>query len=201
MIRLGMIRLGLLLILASLAVACRGSEPSISRQPVPVVAIAPDVQLVLPRPAELGRTIDAVQQVMARREGGTHIFEVRLQADGHRVRLVGTDPAGRRAMTIDWREDLLVVERAPWLPEAVRPENILADLVLAYWPDAALRRVLAGTRLSLTGGPDERVVRRDGNELVAVRYDGNRDPFSGAVRLRNTAWGYELDINSVIVSP
>jgi hypothetical protein len=196
-----MMRLSLLLLVAALAVACRGSEPAVSNQAVPTVAIAPDTPMVLPRPAELGRAVDAVQQVMARREGGIHIFEVRLQADGQRVRLVGTDPAGRRAMTIDWHEGQLAVERAPWLPEAVRPENILADLVLAYWPETALRRVLAGTNLSLTSGPGERVVRRDGHELVVVRYDGNRDPFSGAVRLRNTAWGYELDIHSMIVSP
>lgn len=185
------------LLLPLVAAACSAA----SERPVPSVAIATDTQFVLPATGELGRPVDAVQQVTARHEGRVHVFEVRLQARAGQLRLAGTDPAGRRAMTIDWTDGNLAVERAPWLPETVRPENILADLVLVYWPEAALRRVLAGAGATLSAEPGSRAVRRDGRELVTVRYDNAADPWTGTARLRNLAWGYELEIRSVTLTP
>jgi hypothetical protein len=193
-------RLKLYLWGAVLAVAGCASAPPLADAPAGV-AIGPDTRLVLPAPAELGRPVDAIQQVTARRDGSVYVFEVRLHASADQVRLAGTDAAGRRAMTIDWTADRLSVERAAWLPETVRPEHVLGDLVMVFWPEASLRRALLQADASLTADASGRMVRRDGKDLVAVRYDSNLDPWSGVSQLRNLAWNYEIEIRSQRLAP
>ncbi len=64
--------------------------------------------------------------------------------------LITTDPFGRRAMTLTWRDSGLTVEKAaPFVPDFIRPENILADITIAYWPEAAVRAGLAGSGATL----------------------------------------------------
>jgi hypothetical protein len=186
---------------AVLAVAGCAAPPPGPDATAAGVAIAPETRLVLPAPAELGRPVEAIQQVTARRDGTVYVFEVRLHAAADQVRLAGTDAAGRRAMTIDWTAGRLTVERAAWLPDTVRPEHVLGDLVIVFWPEGALRRALLQAEASLTADARGRVVRRDGKDLVSVRYDDNADPWSGVSRLHNLAWNYEIEIRSQRLVP
>lgn len=182
------------LLTAILAVsACAApSPPALDRVP-----IAPGVTLALPGPGGLGRTIDAVQMVTARRGADIFVFEGRLSAKADSLILVGTDSMGRRAMTLRWNGTRLEVERASWLPDSLHPENILADIMLLYWPEAALRPNLTGADIVITQGG--RQIRRDGAELIAVRYDG--DPWSGTATLRNLVWDYEIEVRSMVMAP
>lgn len=179
-----------LLILVSLL--CLGACAA-PRQAAEPVSLAPGITLALPSPADLGRRIEAVQMVTARRDGESHVFEVRLSVDGERLLLVGTDSLGRRAMTVTWGHGRIAVERADWLPESLRPENVLADIVLIYWPEAVVRQGLSGAGLVQNGD-----VRRVG-EVILVSWRG--DPWNGLAHLSNSAWGYELDVRSVVVGP
>jgi len=56
---------------------------------------------------------------------------------------------GRRAVTITWTGQNVSAETAPWVPETLRPGSMLADIILIYWPEAAVRRALPdGARCS-----------------------------------------------------
>lgn len=159
--------------------------------PSQAVVIARDVALVLPAAADLGRPVEAMQMVSVRRQGETHVFEARLSVDGQRLLLVGTDSLGRRAMTIEWRGEVVIMDKAPWVPDALRPENILADIVLLYWPEAVVARSLRGATVS--GDVSGRHI----GEAIRISWDG--DPWNGRSRLLNQSFGYELDIRSVTV--
>jgi hypothetical protein len=161
------------------------------------VAVAPGLELALPGPAELGRSVEAAQMVTARHGGDVFTFEGRLSASPAGLLLVGTDSMGRRALTIEWDGRTLTVERAAWLPDSVRPENVLADIMLLYWPEAALRQGLAGSGASLAAGHNGRSVRKDGAEVITVSYDG--DPWTGLAHLRNLAWDYDIEVRSAMV--
>lgn len=176
----------LLLCLASVACA------PVQQAPEPIT-VAPGVTLTLPSPADLGRRVEAVQLVSARRDGDVQLFEVRLSADRDRVLLVGTDTVGRRVMSIEWRDQGVVAERAAGVPGSLRPENVLADIVMLYWPEQAVRRAVLGAALTQDGGG------RTIGEVIRVSWDG--DPWSGRARLANASFGYELDIRSTLVSP
>lgn len=164
-----------------------------SRSEVAPVMVAPGITLALPSPGALGRNVEAVQMVAARHGGDTVVFDGRLSVEPGRLLLVCSDAMGRRAMTVTWTEAGLEVEKAGWLPENLRPENILADIVLLYWPEAVIRQGLRGAALSETTGG------RTVGEAIAVSWQG--DPWTGLSRLRNTAWDYDLEIRSALVRP
>jgi len=176
------------LLLTLVLAACATVPPASDR-----VLVAPGVTLALPAPGELGRREDAVQLVTARRDGETFVFECRLSVDGERLLLAGSDSMGRRAMTVTWSRDGIVVERADWLPETLKPENVLADIVLLYWPEEAVRRGLSGAPLIQT--PQGRSV----GDSIVVSWRG--DPWNGLSRLVNRPWGYEIEVRSARVAP
>lgn len=166
---------------------------------VDTVAVAPDILLVMPSPGDLGRLVDVMQLITARRGSDVYVFEGRLSATADSLLLVGMDGMGQRILTIRWTEGRMEVERASWLPESVRPENVLADIILVYWPEDSLRRALAPSGASLESSAGSRVIRQHGNDIIDVHYEGQ--PWSGVARLRNLAWKYEIEVRSVSVTP
>ena len=168
--------------------ACASPQPATDQ-----VVIAPGITLHLPQPADLGRQVDAVQLVTARYGNESFVFEARLSVERNRLRLVGSDAMGRRAMNVTWADGRMDVERAGWLPETLRPENILADIVLLYWPEDVVRNSLSGADLH------ETPTGRNVGNVITVSWQG--DPWSGIARLRNNAWDYDLEIRSAMVGP
>jgi hypothetical protein len=152
--------------------------------PPDAVMVAPGALLTLPAPAALGREIEAVQMVSAHHGGEDFTFEGHLSVTRERVLLAGTDGFGQRLMEIRWDGKAVIAQKAAFLPDALRPENILADVMMIYWPDAAIQAGLHGAPL---GG------------RVAIERD--RDPWNGHAHLANRAWDYEIDVRSSVVSP
>jgi hypothetical protein len=172
----------------ALLTACAAPPPVTER-----VTIAPGISLDLPAPGDLGRSVESVQMVTARHGGDSFIFEGRLSVTPDRLLLAGSDSMGRRAMTVTWTKGRVEIERAAWLPDSLRPENILADMVLLYWPEAVVRQALGDTGLIQT--PDGRSV----GDVIRVLWQG--DPWGGLARLHNSAWDYDLEVRSVMVGP
>jgi hypothetical protein len=189
---------GALLVVGVLVAGCAASVDTVER-----VVIAPDLTLELPAPAALGRTVDASQVVTAHYGRESYGFEARLAIGPDQVRLVGTDPMGRRALVITWNGRTLTVQRAAFLPETVRPENVLADIILIFWPEAALRRGLAAAGGTVTVRGATRAIGRAGDgageEAITIRYEG--PPWSGLTHLTNHAWHYAIDVRSAAVGP
>lgn len=181
--------------LIALAALCLGAcaLPMASPDPTPDrVPVAPGVTFALPPPAGLGRVVEAVQLVTARHGDDVFLFEGRLSVTADAVVMVGTDPLGRRAMSLRWTAAGLEVERADWLPASLHPEHVLADIILLYWPDHAIAGHLTGAVVEAVS--DGRRIRRDGKDVIIIRYQG--DPWVGVARLENLAWGYKLDVRS-----
>ena len=168
--------------------ACAGS-PSVPER----VLIAPGVTLALPSPADLGRRVEAVQMVTARHGDLTFLFEGRLSVTPERLLLVGSDPLGRRALTVTWADGRMAEERAAWLPDGLRPANILADIILLYWPDGVLRQSLAGAGLEQT------TTGRKVGGVIELSRTG--DGWNGTAHLRHLAWDYDIEVRSVVVEP
>ena len=173
------------LILLVLALAACASPPP--------VTVARGVELDLPSPGELGRRVEAIQMVTARRGDDVQAFEVRISASPERFLLVGTDSLGRRVMAIDWQDGAVSVERAPTVFDGLRPENVLADIVLMFWPEQVLRRSVRGAAVVADGDG-----RRVGD---AIRVTWAGDPWSGRSRLVNASLGYEIEVRSAVVTP
>ncbi|MEO0036513.1 MAG: hypothetical protein RLZZ501_2536 [Pseudomonadota bacterium] len=178
-------------LLALLLSACAEAPP-----PPVVATVAPGVTLALAA-AGRGEPVEVVQLVAADHGDDTFLLEARLSAGPGRLLLVGTDPMGRRAMRLDWHDGRLEIERAPWVPEDLPPANVLADLMLLFWPAELVRDALAGAELIEDG--DTRLLRRDGQDLVVVRR--GPDPWEGEASLDHRLWHYHLSVQSHRVAP
>jgi hypothetical protein len=171
--------------------------PPVSAEEAALPLVAPKRQIVLPLPAELGRSVDAAQIITLRRDGKVFAFEARLSVTPERLLLVGVDSLGRRAMTMHWSEAGLSSEVAPWVPSTLRPGSVLADLVLLYWPEPAVRTALARSGMTFAGSPRERSILGEEGPILKASYGFDlQRRWTGHLHYRNYAWGYEVEILS-----
>jgi hypothetical protein len=159
---------------------------------------APTRSLVLPQPADLGRNVQAMQLITVQRDGDTYVFEGQISITPERFLLVGTDAMGRRAMTVTWTDTGVTTETAPWMPSALRPDSMLADIVMLYWPEDVVRRAIAPAGAELVTDAMSRSVRIDGRDVLHAEYDGaGASPWTGSLHYANHGWGYEITVRSV----
>lgn len=165
----------------------------------PVTVPHPRRMGVLDLPAVPGYpgTLAAVQSIhVARGDRGGDVQAV-LEVSAERLALVVSLPFGPRLADILWSADGVVVRRGAGLPpgaEAVQPEDVLADIVLAYWPEANVRASLR-PGLSLAVAHDRRMVTQNGAVLIDIQRQ-DADPWNGVTRLDNRSYGYRLTIES-----
>lgn len=159
--------------------------------------------MILPPPSELGRDLHAVHLVTARYGERTVSFEGHIDASAGHFRLAVVDPLGRRALTVDWTGNQVAFDAAPWFPGELRPQNMLADLVLIYWPAEILQRALRPAGVSFEATSSHRVVTRDGQEIIRADFTpvSGPDPIGARVLFRNLAFGYSLDIRAAGLVP
>ncbi|HUC64088.1 MAG TPA: DUF3261 domain-containing protein [Stellaceae bacterium] len=163
--------------------------------------IAPDLRFRIPSPGELGYSISAEQLVTAHYRGDVQTFEAHLSVSPQRLVLIGFDPFGRRAFTLTSGNGSTSFDAAPGLPKGLEPGNILADVAIVYWPDAAVERGLPSSA-ELRSRDDHRTILVDGHEVIRVDYD--TPPARGWPRIahyRNEAFGYALDLRSTVTPP
>jgi hypothetical protein len=159
--------------------------------------IGPGREIVLPRPREMGRSLEVAQLVTLQFAGQSLTFDARLSITRDRLVLVGIDGMGRRAMTVAWNGEAMTVEAAPWLPPAARPASMLADVVVLFFPIAAVRHTLEAAGCELVITKRTRVVRCGEAEVIQAEYDEQSTAlWNGKLRYWNRAWGYEAEVRS-----
>ena len=177
--------------------ACTAHSPDASPDHV---VIAPGLALIMPDPASLNRRIEAAQLVIARYRTQTIAFEARISAAPDHFDLLCIDTLGREAMRIHWTQTGIVAEKAPWVPENLHPENMLADIVLLYWPEPIVAQSLAASGGTILAEPGLRSIRLLGKELIHAEFQPiGADPWNGKARYRNMPRDYALDIQSRLI--
>lgn len=170
--------------------------------PQEMISLAPGLSFRLPESPGLGRRIEAAQLVTIRHGDRVFVFEGRVSLTADRFRMVGLDPLGRRALTVDWTGKDIAFEAAPWLPEELRARNLLADLVLIYWPTPMINKILAGSGAELDSRPSHRVISKDGEKVARIDYTPSRDRvWNGYARYQNFVRDYVIEIRSTELSP
>jgi hypothetical protein len=150
------------------------------------------------RPADLGRTVDAVQLVSVSRDSAAFTIEVRLSVRAQQLRFVAQDMIGQRLMTVLWNGTDVVEERSPYLPAFIVPKGLLADLVAICWPERVVRQALESSGSTLSTQNNERIILAGGRETMrATRSWGPQGPWTGRLSYRNVRAGYTVDVQSV----
>ena len=86
------------------------------------------------------------------------------------------------------------IYRADWLPDTARTEDVLARLVLAYWPLEIAREGLpAGTQLRVFS--DQRFVENTSGQILTITSDGE-NPWTSKTVIDQPDAAFRLTISS-----
>jgi hypothetical protein len=164
------------------------------------VAIAPNVEMGIPSGSKLGYTLTATQLITAHFRGRSQVFEAYVSVSPSKIFIIGLDPLGSRVVTITATEGGISSELSRTVPSFFRPENMLADFVIVYWPASEIRRGLAGTDASLHEDLKERRIDMAGRAIVRVTYDSpHQDVWPELAHLENFVCDYRLDVESKVI--
>ena len=159
--------------------------------------IAPNVPLSLPAPT-LAEPLTRQQLLLASAQSKQYQLLTVLEAGPQGITLVGLMPTGARLFKVQYDQSGIHSERLLPLPGSALPPpaQVLADVMLCYWPVADWQpRLPAGWQLRDEG--DYRRLRDPAGALVTeIRYQhwqGKREPIS----LTQHRFGYALQLENL----
>lgn len=136
--------------------------------------------------------VEVVQLLKGNYGDKEFVFQVVLSLQEERLSLIGLDPMGRRAFTVKWDKDGMHSEKASWMPDQLKGEHILYDLMLAYWPLESLNRPSD----IIIEGKYKRLVTHNGENRVTIsRLDGH-DRWQGRLIIENHHRSYRIEVQS-----
>lgn len=157
--------------------------------------------LPLLSPASLGTSLQAQQVLHIAYGGDEHSLQCVVRDDASALSLVCLTGMGQRVFTLDYDGRELKTWRAPFAPDSIDPQRIVADLQFAYWPLPALQQAWQNdsTKLVEPRSGLRRLIRDD--RIVAEVHSANSERFPARLWLVNFVYGYSLDIDSQMLSP
>lgn len=153
--------------------------------------IAEGVTLTLPTPPGYPQERTIVQTGRAQFGDRRAVFDAVLTLGPERTEIVLAMPAGPRLSTIVWDSTGVHEDRAPFVPDSLPVENILADIFVTVWPEGAVAKALPEDVTLDVGADGARTMHRGDDIILTVSPDPN-DPHR--VIVHNEALGYQVAI-------
>lgn len=147
-------------------------------------------------PADLERSLAALQKVSGERDGQQYVMLFQLEIDARHLAMVGSTVGGNTLFSLEYRDGKVNTSVSPLVPAQIDPAWVLADLQLVFWPQAAIERALAGSAFSLASSPGLRELYYRRERLIRVEYS-SVDPWRGPVTLKNDKFDYEYRIETL----
>jgi len=173
----------------SLAACTQTQFPASSK----LVQLAPGVAFELPKWKLPSRPIEAMQLLKARYGEKTFSLQVRLSLSKEKLSLLALDSLGRRAFSLNWSETGIQSDRADWLPDTLKSENVLSDIIMAFWPERTLEMRLRGKALTWSFNANQRILLQDNVPVITISTPVSWDC---RVEIINHARGYEIEVLS-----
>ncbi|MDX7997953.1 DUF3261 domain-containing protein [Xenorhabdus sp. Reich] len=185
-----MIRLFILSLICLLA-GCTSFLQSIPSHS-PSAWLKPGVRVSLPAPT-ITPAINEQQLLTATMKGKQQSLIVLLSANEQHLSLAGLSSLGIRLFKLDYDQNGIHAEQSIVLPELPPANQVLADIMLSYWPISAWQpRLPAGWMLKDSGNLRQ-LHDKDGKLITEIHYDtpnGKRRP----IRVQQFIFGYDIAI-------
>lgn len=183
----------LILALAALTLAaCNGERPE-PGPGGPRANIATDVTVELPVLPGYPETVTYSQVLRARYGWRSATLETVLSLAPETVEAVLTVPGGPRVATVRWNAEGVTVDRTVFTPPDLAPENMMADLFIAYWPEEKVREILPSGVVLDVAADGVRTVRRDDVVILTITPDPENPQ---RINIKNELLNYDLTIDS-----
>ncbi len=174
------------LLFVMLLTACAGGPKS------PSAWLKPGVSTRLPAPG-IDPAISEQQLLTATVQGRQQSLLVLLNADGRQLTLVGLSSLGIRLFTLSYDRQGIHTLQSVALPQLPPAGQVLADIMLSYWPIEAWHAVLPAHWTLVDNGDRRRLSDPAGNTVTEIVYTmiaGKRQPVS----LDNRVFHYHIAI-------
>jgi len=171
--------------------SCGTAEVRMQRQSI---AIARDVNLVLPLADELNDSFNAIQSITAEHADRSYSFEAHIEVRPGKIAIVALAPLGGALFSIIYDGTDLVASGSAEA-QLINAEYVLADVLLVHWDVDWLNRRIEGAVVDVAPTGNERFVARDGDLIIGVSYESS-DPWGGAARLTHIEREYVLQIRT-----
>lgn len=160
------------------------------------VEIADAAVLQLPEREAMGDSLDATQLITGTYEEQTYTMQVQLEWRPGSMVFAAFNVWGTAAFSLTYDGDEVQIQGSPLLMRAVRPENVLADILLTYWEFSRLDSRLHGDGLTLVDTVDTRTISRNGTPIIVIGY-GGESRWEGSVRFEHLERQYVLEIQTL----
>ncbi len=185
-------KLLLSLALALALAACNGARP----EPGPAgprANIARDITVELPVLPGYPEARTYSQVLRARYGWRSATLETVLSLGAEAVEIVLTVPGGPRVATVRWNEAGVSVDRTVFTPPDLAPENMMADIFIAFWPERMVREILPEGVVLDVADDGARTIRRGDAVILTISPDAEN---TQRLVVRNEGLNYELTIDS-----
>lgn len=168
-----------------------------SSQPTPTAYLDKGTVMTLPAPV-LAAPFYRQHLLTASVGESTHQLMTVLEADGRQLTLVGLTPSGVRLFLVRYdQQGISTRQLSPLLTTGMPPvSQVLADVMLCYWPLASWQSQLPPGWTLRDEGPLRRLRAPDGTLVTEIRYrdvDGVREP----VGLQQHVFHYRLQLETL----
>jgi len=145
-----------------------------------------------------GDPLSALQQVTISHGKIVSKFQAVFALTPGSAKIALLDMTGRRAMDMDWTLEGLETKTATWLPKDVIAPDILAHIVLAFWPVESVKYGLPTTGQMTTNG-NNRSITSEGRNLIEIRSDSD-NPWVSKTEILHLDNGMKLTISSSLLA-
>ena len=153
---------------------------------------------------------ELVQQISGGYTDRQFSLQTQVSVNQQRVKIVGVDALGRRGFDVSWGVNGVSISSAEWLPSQLDPRQILAHLVMVYWPEPVVQSAVGGIGNSAAGqvvtvdlerGNQRRIIGNQASGILIDYASQRQEAWQGTTRISHADFGYELVIRSVETGP
>ncbi len=148
-------------------------------------------------PRQLGISISTEQKIDANYGDRKGTFLSAVEISPEKMTIVAATATGQRLFTLHLSDKgKLDFDSGVLDDTTVKPEYIVADFQLIFWPAETIRAALQGPEWALVLKDTPRVRRellRDGRLIVEIEYS-HKNPWRGGIAFRNLQRNYSLAI-------
>jgi len=134
-------------------------------------------------PADIEKTMDMAQRILAEYEGRDYFFNAWVKADEAGIEMILLNELGVNMGELSYQKELISFSSAIF-PKSLKPEYIIADFQLCFYNIPALNHALENCGLSLEYTGNRRRILQ--GKTVIIEIEKNRN----AVKLVNHLRGY-----------
>lgn len=185
----------LLSLAAALALAACGAKPP-EGPGGPRANIARDVTVELPVLPSYPETVTYSQVLRARYGWRSATLETVLSLSPETVEAVLTVPGGPRVATVRWNGEGVTVDRTVFTPPDLAPENMMADLFIAYWPEEQVRGILPRGVELVVAENGARTLRQGETVILQITPDAETP---NRLSIKNELLNYELTLDTQVL--